>query len=97
MLFRRAGRDAVCCPFRDAGDFFATTVLPIHVNNQQNGSSPGVNPSCADGMPALFFRFAVDAVRADEATLVVEHRRRQFKPDPTCFRWFRRFFASSHS
>ena len=74
MLFSRAGRD-------DADDFFATIVLPIHVNNQEHGSSPGFNLSCADGMPALFFRPAIDAVRVDEAAFVLEHQRRQLKRD----------------
>jgi hypothetical protein len=40
-----------------------------------------INLNCADRMPALFFRFAVDAVRIDEAALVLEDQRSQFKRD----------------
>jgi hypothetical protein len=78
MLFSRAGRD-------DPDDFFATIVLPVHMNNQQHGSGPGFNPNCANRMPALFFRLAVDAVRLDEAAFVLEHQRRQFKRDSVVF------------
>jgi len=90
MLFGRAGRD-------DADDFFATIILPIHVNNQQNGSSAGFYLNCANRMPALFFRLALDAVRVDDATFVLEHSAASSNEIPSCFRRFRRFFASSHS
>jgi hypothetical protein len=90
MLFSRAGRD-------DADDFFATIVLPVHVNNQQYCASPRFNLSCTYRMPALFFRLAVDAVRIDQAAFVLKHQRRQFEEIPSCFRWFRRFFALPHS
>jgi len=41
--------------------------------------STGFDPSCANRMPASFFRSAVDAVRVDEAAFVLEHLRRQLK------------------
>jgi hypothetical protein len=72
MLFSRAGRD-------DADNFFAKIVLPVDVNNQQHGPSPAFNLSCANRMPALLLRLAIDAVRADQAALVLERQRRQFK------------------
>ena len=63
MLFSRAGRD-------DADGFFATIVLPVNVNNQQHDASSVFYLSCANRMPALFFRLALDAVSIDEAAFV---------------------------
>jgi hypothetical protein len=74
MLLSRAGRD-------DADDFFATIVLPVCVNNQQHGASPGLYPGCANRMPALFLRPAVGAVRVYEAAFVLKHQCRQLKRD----------------
>lgn len=56
-------------------------VLPVRMDNERHGTGLGFNLSCADRMPALFFRFAVDAARIDEAALVLEDQRRQFKRD----------------
>src|SRR5260221_1275572 len=36
-------------------------------------------------MPALFFRLALDAVRVDKATFVLEHQRREFKRNSIMF------------
>jgi len=66
MLFSRAGRD-------DADDFVAKVVLPVYVYNQQQGASPGFDLSCANRMPAFFFRLAIDAVAVNEAVFVLEH------------------------
>jgi hypothetical protein len=74
MLLSRAGRD-------DADDFFATIVLPLRVNYQQHGTSPGFYPGCANRMPALFLRPAAGAVRVYEAAFVLKHQRRQLKRD----------------
>jgi hypothetical protein len=56
MLVGLSGRD-------DADDFFAMLRLPICVDNQQHGSGIGFQPNRSERMPALFSRFAVDAVR----------------------------------
>ena len=57
MLFSPAGRD-------DADDFFAIDVLPIGVDNQQDGRSLRLEANFPKGVPPLFSRF-VDAIRAD--------------------------------
>ncbi len=73
MLFSPAGRD-------DADDFFAIDVLPISVDNQQNGRSLRLEANFPEGMPPLFSRF-VDAMRADETVFVFEDERRQLEGD----------------
>src|ERR1035438_10353561 len=70
-LFSRAGRD-------DTDDFFATIVLPIHMNNQQHGVDSRFNASRANRMPALFLRFPIKTV-PNEAVFVLESQRRQLK------------------
>jgi hypothetical protein len=72
MLFSRAGRD-------DADDFFATNVLPLHVNNQQHSASAGLYQCRANRMPSLLHGLVVDALRVDQAALVLKDQRRQFK------------------
>ena len=90
MFFSRTGRD-------DPDDFFAMIVLPIRVNDQQHRSRAGRNSSRAECMPSFLPRPAVYAVCTDEAVFVFKDERGQFKRDSFVFRWFRRFFDSSHS
>ena len=49
------------------------------MNHEQHGTDPGFNLSRADRMPALFFRFTIEAVRIHEALLVFEDQRRQLE------------------
>jgi hypothetical protein len=67
------------------------------VDNQQHGAGPGLDPGCAERMPALFLRFAVDAVLIHKASLVLKDQSRQLKRDSAVFRWLPRFFSSFHS
>jgi hypothetical protein len=66
------------------------------VDNQQHGAGPGFDLGCAERVPALFLRFAVDAVLIHKASLVLKDQSRQLKRD-SGFRWLPRFFSSSHS
>jgi len=54
-------------------------VLSVRMHNRQDGTGLGFDLIRAYRMPMLFLRFAVDAVRIDEAAFVFEDQRRQFK------------------
>ncbi len=49
------------------------------MHNEQEGAALRLDPRRADGVPTLFRRFAVDAVRINEAIFILEDQRRQFK------------------
>ena len=49
-------------------------ILPIGVNNQQNGSDSGFNRDGANQVPALLSGF-IDTILADQATLVLKDER----------------------
>jgi hypothetical protein len=55
------------------------------MNNQQHSFRGGIYASCADGMPSLLRGPFVDALRVDQAALVVKDQRRKFKRDSTMF------------
>src|ERR1035438_847008 len=64
ILFSPAGRD-------NTGDFFAIGFLPVHVDNQQNDRSAGLNTSGSDRVPALFSHL-VDTIGTYQAAFVFE-------------------------
>src|ERR1035438_9509469 len=78
MFFSRAGRD-------DADGFFAMTVLPVRMDNEQHDTGSRFNPSCTQRMPALFLCIPIDAVRIDQATFVIEGQRGYLKGDSVMF------------
>ncbi len=55
------------------------------MNNEQHGTSFWFNLNCTQRMPPLFFRVAIDAIRIDEATFVLEDQGGQFEGDSVMF------------
>ena len=54
-------------------------ILSVRMHYEQESAALMRDPSRADCVPTLFFRFAVDAVRIDEAAFVLQSHHRQFE------------------
>jgi hypothetical protein len=53
------------------------------MNNNQHSSVASLNASRSESVPSLFSRLDIDAVRNDQAVLVLENERGQFERDPS--------------
>jgi hypothetical protein len=75
MLFSRAGRD-------DADSFFAIMSLPVDVHHKRHGNNFQLVPNRANRVPMYLACCGIDAVRDDQAQLVLEDESGQLERDP---------------
>src|SRR3981081_3746838 len=83
MLFSRAGRN-------DSDEFFAIMILPVHINNQQYYAKTAFDLVACQRYSFLFssMRSAATRQRSSSNTSTANS-----KEIPSCFLWFRSFFA----